>query len=102
MQEQATNNRDLYRSTLFHFQRGMPEIQTVNGQHKFNPAFAEFTKNQGIDYRFLDYDTFVSTVLQMLSTADVQGDLKAEILEIYKDMNDYLMQSWEQYIMQKQ
>lgn len=102
MQEQQANNRDLYRSTLFHFQRGMPEIQTVNGQSKFNPAFAEYTKSQGIDYRFLDYDTFVSTVLQMLSTADVKGELQAEILANYKDMNDYLMQSWEQYIMQKQ
>lgn len=96
MIEEQTNNRDLYRSTLFHFQRGMPEIQTVNGQSKINPAFAEYTKNQGLDYRFMDYPTFVETVLQMLSTAEVQAELTD------KDLNQYLMQSWTEYIAQKQ
>lgn len=97
---QVRNTRDFYRSTLFHFQLGMPEIITVNGYSKLNPAFVGFCKKIRTDYYQVSYEAFVDLVRDLFNNATLELAYSTEIHQHYKSNNDYLVQSWEQYIKQ--
>lgn len=84
------NQRDTMRSVLFHFQHTVPHVQAFNGERKINPAFAQFMRDQGKDYKDLTLKEFVQEVHKMLSTANISS---ADNF----NANNELAACWKQY-----